>query len=164
MQRQRYAFAATFSAGLMMPIGYEFGFRKKLDVVATGPADWETPAFDLSGFIKRVNRLKAELPLLQGEGDLRAISLKPGGGSTEILILERRTERAPGQVAWVLVNRSRDRPAPVNHVPLTGAGAGADYMWHRMCRDENPPETRPAGETVVLDPAEVVLVAGPTAK
>ncbi|MEE8471544.1 MAG: hypothetical protein V3S82_00090, partial [Dehalococcoidia bacterium] len=154
---QRYAFAATFSAGLMMPIGYEFGFRKKLDVVATGPADWETPAFDLSGFIKRVNGLKAELPLLQGEGDFRPVRNGP-----YVLILERRTERAPGQVAWVLVNRSRDRPAPVKLDTLTGADQG--LVWHRLCRDENGPETRPAGETVVLDPAEVVLVAGPPPK
>jgi starch synthase (maltosyl-transferring) len=30
VQRQRYAFAAAFSAGVMMPIGYEFGFRTQV--------------------------------------------------------------------------------------------------------------------------------------
>ena len=35
VQRQRYAFAAAFSAGLMMPLGYEFGFRKRVNVVET---------------------------------------------------------------------------------------------------------------------------------
>ena len=41
--RQRYLFAAFFSAGLMMPMGYEFGFKKRLNVVETRPEDWETP-------------------------------------------------------------------------------------------------------------------------
>ena len=35
--RQRYLFAALFSSGVMMPIGYEFGWRRKLDVVTTRP-------------------------------------------------------------------------------------------------------------------------------
>src|SRR5262249_14145125 len=35
--RQRYAFAACFSAGLQMTVGYEFGFRRPLDVVRTRP-------------------------------------------------------------------------------------------------------------------------------
>ena len=50
IQRQRYAFAATFSAGVMMPIGYEFGFQKRLHVVETCPDDWEPPRFDLRCF------------------------------------------------------------------------------------------------------------------
>ena len=41
VQRQRYAFAAAFSAGVMMPIGYEFGFRRQVNVVETMPSDWE---------------------------------------------------------------------------------------------------------------------------
>ena len=35
--RQRYLFAAFFSTGLMIPIGYEFGFKKRLNVVQTRP-------------------------------------------------------------------------------------------------------------------------------
>lgn len=36
-----YLFTAFFSAGVMMPVGYEFGFRKKLHVVETRPNHWE---------------------------------------------------------------------------------------------------------------------------
>lgn len=152
VQRQRYAFAAVFSAGLMMPIGYEFGFRKKLDVVSTRPSDWETPAFDLQRFIKRVNRLKIEHPLLHGEGNLREIRNAP-----DVLVLVRQTEQAPGQAGWVLVNKGRDRPAPVTLEDI--ADIGPRHRLHRICRDESPPSGAPvSGKTVVLDPAEVMLL------
>ncbi|HSA12147.1 MAG TPA: alpha-amylase family glycosyl hydrolase [Candidatus Paceibacterota bacterium] len=56
--KQRYLFAALFSAGVMMPIGFEFGFRKPLHVVQSTPADWETPQVDLASYITSVNALK----------------------------------------------------------------------------------------------------------
>ncbi len=63
-----YLFAACFSSGLMMPIGYEFGFKHPLHVVKTRPEDWEEPNFDISGFIREVNMMKAEHPVLEEEG------------------------------------------------------------------------------------------------
>jgi starch synthase (maltosyl-transferring) len=66
--RQRYLFAAYFSTGLMMPIGYEYGFKKRLNVVETRPQDWETPTYDLTSFIKGVNRMKKTCPVLLEEG------------------------------------------------------------------------------------------------
>ena len=65
--KQRYLFTALFSAGLMMPIGYEFGFRKKLHVVQTRPEDWELTKIDLNSFVKKVNRIKATHPIFQEE-------------------------------------------------------------------------------------------------
>ena len=35
--KQKYLFTALFSSGVMMPIGFEFGFRKRLHVVKTRP-------------------------------------------------------------------------------------------------------------------------------
>ncbi len=66
--RQRYLFAAAFSTGVMMPIGYEFGFRRKLDVVTTRPTDWEEPLFDLTEFIADANAMKRDAPPLNEEG------------------------------------------------------------------------------------------------
>jgi starch synthase (maltosyl-transferring) len=57
--RQRYVLAALFSAGIMIPIGFEYGFRRRLHVVNTRPIDWETPAWDDTEFIRQVNALKA---------------------------------------------------------------------------------------------------------
>jgi starch synthase (maltosyl-transferring) len=65
--KQRYLFSAIFSAGLMMTMGYEFGFRRKPHVVKTRPSDWEETYVDLTLFIAKVNRMKAEHPLFQEE-------------------------------------------------------------------------------------------------
>jgi starch synthase (maltosyl-transferring) len=67
VMKQRYLFSALFSAGVMMPIGFEFGFRKSLHVVKTRPEDWETTDIDLCPFIKKVNLLKATHPVFQEE-------------------------------------------------------------------------------------------------
>jgi len=151
VQRQRYAFAALFSAGLMMPIGYEFGFRKKLDVVSTHPTDWETASFDLQRFIKSVNKLKIEHPLLHGEGKLKTVT-----SDRSILVLERRTEQASGQLAWVLVNKSKGKDV---RITLDGIALSPRHRLHRICRSENSsPELPVLGQTVVLDPAEVILL------
>jgi len=151
IQRQRYAFAASFSAGLMMPIGYEFGFRKKLDVVSTCPTDWEATSFDIQRFIKRVNELKIEHAVLHDEGELKtAIS------DSNILVLERRTGQSSSQLAWVLVNKSKGRHTTVN---LDGIAISPQHRLHRICRDENSsPELPVLGQTMVLDPAELVLL------
>ena len=61
--KRQYLFNALFSAGTMMPIGFEFGFRKRMHVVDSRPADWEQTGVDLSPFIKAVNRIKAENPV-----------------------------------------------------------------------------------------------------
>jgi starch synthase (maltosyl-transferring) len=65
--KQRYLFSALFSAGVMMPIGYEFGFSRRLHVVDTRPEDWESPAVDLTEFITQVNAIKSRHPLFQEE-------------------------------------------------------------------------------------------------
>ncbi len=56
--KQRYLFSALFSAGVMMPMGFEFGLRKQLHVIHTTPADWQPDGLDLREFITKVNALK----------------------------------------------------------------------------------------------------------
>jgi starch synthase (maltosyl-transferring) len=58
--KQRYFFASLFSAGSLLPMGYEFGFRKKLHVVNTRPEDWEETGIDLRDFIRKVNAVKKQ--------------------------------------------------------------------------------------------------------
>jgi starch synthase (maltosyl-transferring) len=154
VQRQRYAFAAAFSAGVMMPVGYEFGFRKQVNVVETQPSDWERRAWDLRPFVARVNRLKLRHPLLQGEGRLRA----PAGLEGDVLALERSVEgvRTPG---WIILNKNaandlgldlRDHPA--------AAALGEGYRLFRVCRDDAPEEGEPVPAELTLRRAEVVYV------
>ena len=66
--RQRYLFSAVFSSGVLMPMGYEYGFRRRLNVVGTRPEQWEPARFDLSDFIAATNAMRAELPTLNREG------------------------------------------------------------------------------------------------
>jgi starch synthase (maltosyl-transferring) len=56
--KQRYLLAALFSAGVMMPMGFEFGMRKALHVIDTTPADWQTDGIDLCSYVASVNRIK----------------------------------------------------------------------------------------------------------
>jgi starch synthase (maltosyl-transferring) len=70
---QRYAFAAAFSTGVMMPIGFEYGFRQGLHVVKTTPADWEPPGWDLTAAIAAIHRTKAALRPLNEEGPLTLV-------------------------------------------------------------------------------------------
>ncbi len=71
--KQRYLFSALFSSGVMMPIGYEFGFRNRLHVVQTRPEHWEEPAVDLTDFIASVNKIKADHPVFQEEGPIQKL-------------------------------------------------------------------------------------------
>ncbi len=65
--KQRYLFAALFSAGVMIPIGFEYGFRKRLNVINSTPGDWETTGVDLTSFITRVNAIKKRYPVFLEE-------------------------------------------------------------------------------------------------
>ena len=65
--KQRYLFSALCSAGVLMPIGFEFGFRKRFDVVKTTPDDWEQTGIDLTSFIASVNTIKRSHVIFQIE-------------------------------------------------------------------------------------------------
>jgi starch synthase (maltosyl-transferring) len=154
VQRQRYAFASLFSAGVMMPVGYEFGFKKSLDVVFTSPLDWEKPAFDLQHFIRRVNLLKLEQPFLQDEGHLRLVKVVDS-----LVVLERLNEQTPGKIGWILVNRSWDKPVSL---AVADIDVRANHRLYRVCKDDSPWEGVPLPEqTLTLDPAEVALISQP---
>ena len=72
--KQRYLFSAVFSSGVMMPMGFEFGFRKKLHVVKTRPSDWEETGIDLTSFITAVNRMKAMHVMFQEDAPTEMLS------------------------------------------------------------------------------------------
>jgi hypothetical protein len=88
----------------MMPIGYEFGFRRPLDVVDTSPEDWEEPAFDITDFITAVNRMKAETKVLNEEGPQERFT----PSDAPLVGLLRREEEGAGRAA-ALINPDRDQ-------------------------------------------------------
>jgi starch synthase (maltosyl-transferring) len=96
--KQRYLFAALFSSGVMMPIGYEYGFQRRLHVVETRPEHWETAAFDLSDFIRHVNKIKCEFPLFQEESMLQRLDHP----NPNLLMLWKASTQGHGQALLVL--------------------------------------------------------------
>ena len=56
-----------------MPVGYEYGFHRELNVVKTRPEDWEQPSFDITDFIRTANDLKRSTPILQVDGETEAL-------------------------------------------------------------------------------------------
>lgn len=96
--RQRYLFTALFGSGVMIPMGFEFGFRKRLDVVTTVPGDWEQPNLDLRGFIRQVNDIKDQVPLFAGEGRIDRLDYP----DPSILVLRKHAVNGPGQALLVL--------------------------------------------------------------
>lgn len=96
--RQRYLFTALFSTGVMIPIGFEYGFRKRLDVVTTTPDDWEQPNIDITGFIGQVNAIKDQVPLLDAEGRIERLDHP----DPAILVLRKHAVDGPGQALLVI--------------------------------------------------------------
>ncbi|HWC11815.1 MAG TPA: alpha-amylase family glycosyl hydrolase [Acidimicrobiales bacterium] len=97
--KQRYLLAALFSAGCMMPIGYEFGFRRDMHVVHTRPTDWEATGVDLCGYIGAVNALKRNHAVFGEEGPTAVLS-SPGDA---VLVLWKASTTA-SQEALVFLN------------------------------------------------------------
>ncbi len=75
---RHYMFAASFSSGVMMPIGYEYGFTHPLHVVDTNPDQWEPARFDISRQIAAINAMKAENKSLCAEGPVHRIDSPTG--------------------------------------------------------------------------------------
>jgi starch synthase (maltosyl-transferring) len=117
----RAAFAAFFSAGWMMPMGYEWGWRAKPDVVASRPTDREEAQFDISDFVTRLNRIKAETPALNDEGSQRRLT--PADSPVVALL---RLTPDEGQAALLVLNTDPVNPARVDvNRMLKDAGIGA---------------------------------------
>ncbi|MCP5420892.1 MAG: alpha-amylase [Gammaproteobacteria bacterium] len=119
--KQRYLLAALFSSGVMMPIGYEFGFRKRLNVVNTQPSDWEKASFDLQDFITQVNALKKNQAIFQGENPTRIVRTQQPG----VLMMWKGSE-SHHQEALLVFNKNTLRPQRFqadNLNTLIGSGA-----------------------------------------
>lgn len=96
--RQAYVFAAFFSAGLLMPMGFEYGLANKLDVIHTRPQEWQDQHYDLTQFITQVNAMKRGCPVLQEEGPIRRLTRV----GRPVVLLRKTSETHPGQVAALI--------------------------------------------------------------
>ncbi len=121
--RQAYAFAAAYSTGVLMPMGFEYGWARRLAVVIGEVTAPEPRRFDLSGFIAEVNAAKRAIPALNEEGPQRLLQT----GNPELVILDRQTESG-GDRALIAVNRDRRRAHDIAsdlEISLDQFGGGA---------------------------------------
>lgn len=82
-QKNRYVFAAVFSKGLLMPIGYEYGSSRRLHVIESRPEHFNEQKWDIHEWITEVNKFKISQECLRDEGQWRALY----GYDTNILFL-----------------------------------------------------------------------------
>ena len=101
----RYLFASIFSAGIMIPIGYEYGFTKKLDVVKTTPKDWGKINFNISSEIKEINHFKKKYICLNEDGEIVHYQY----GDLNILVL-RKTNLKENQQILLIYNKDWNNP------------------------------------------------------
>lgn len=153
--RQRYLFAAFFSTGLMLPMGFEFGFKKNLYVVKTRPLDWETPTYDLTDFITRVHRLKAGCPVLLEEGPMLRVSPK----DEPVVALLKGRDREPGRVL-ALIN-TLPEPQTAAFPDLPGWLGKPTRAWQDLWPENKPFKPKPSRE-ISLAPLEVRLLFNPS--
>jgi len=147
--RQAYAFAAAYSTGVLMPMGFEYGWERALDVVTTRNDEPARNRFDLSGFIAEVNAMKRIMPALNEEGPQRLLSSR----GDLLVALERQTENGEDRT-FILVNRHQSEPreAPLERL----AGTGLALTDVSPCRPTGV-EARIGGKLVVEPLAVRVL-------
>ncbi|HMP83863.1 MAG TPA: alpha-amylase family glycosyl hydrolase [Verrucomicrobiota bacterium] len=103
--KQRYLFTALFASGVMMPMGFEFGFRNKLHVVKTRPTDWEQTQTDLTSFIQGVNLVRKSNPVFLEDAPTEILHCD----NPNILFLWKGSLRAK-QEALIVLNKDIHHP------------------------------------------------------
>ncbi len=100
--KQHYLYTTLVTSGVLIPIGFEYGFKKDLHVVHTNPYDYEGASYDLTDFIRDVNKLKMHYPALQddgrlevkdaGHGSVLALVKNSAGTNQRVLLIFNRTD------------------------------------------------------------------------
>ncbi len=149
--RFRYLFAAFFSTGVMIPIGYEFGFDRAFDVVMTRPDHWQQPRFDISAFIAEVNAMKAGVPALNEEGPERAVWAERGA----VALLRRADAGTSAALALLNAGETEMRVDAGELLRTLDDAAGLlDVTPHAVRRSLS------AHERIMLRPRELRVFAG----
>ncbi|GJD54233.1 maltotransferase domain-containing protein [Methylobacterium dankookense] len=160
--RARYALAAFFSAGVLMPIGYEWGYRRRLHVVDTTPAYRESDTgIDISAAIAAINRLRAELPAANVEG--AQASLSAPDSDVVALIRYDTGHHASARSAVLVLYNPTSRPLPVDAGTLIARTGGLLGPFVDRTPEAEPIAFHP-GSAIDLAPGELRIIAAEAAK
>jgi starch synthase (maltosyl-transferring) len=149
VQKMRYVFGAVFSTALFMPMGYEYGAKKRIDVVLGSPDNVEDPQWDLSEWIKDINALKLETPLFCEEGSWKALT----GYEEQFLFLEKKSDRS-NDSALICVNKNME-----GETVLLAASLPEELKaYKKMLRPlSNPKIEADIPQDLVLSPADLII-------
>ena len=143
-------------------MGYEYGFRRRLDPVRTTPEDWHSQRaeaeIDLTGFLAEANAFKRDTTVLGTAGPLRRVSA-PNGRVVGLLRLDAGSTLAAGSEALTLVNPDLARPDGIDLGPLLTAAGGRIAAFADQTPGV-PPLPFVAGTPITLDPLGVRLFVG----
>ena len=150
--RQAYAFAACFSTGVMMPMGYEFGWRERCDVVRSRAVPAEAKRFDLSPFIAAINAMKRQVPALNEEGP--QLRLTPADDPVVAL-----ARRMPGGGEWAfsLINTDGEQAQELDLDALLDAVDGQELVLTEVTPGAGD---HGIGLRIVVDPLELRVLRG----
>ncbi|GAB4375020.1 MAG: hypothetical protein Kow0042_20100 [Calditrichia bacterium] len=151
--QMRYLFSVLFSTGVMMPIGFEFGFQKPLHVVRTRPQDWEKPSIDLQEFIRDANQLKIRYPVFAQESLLETVECGNPG-----VFAFRKISADNHQVGLVILNKDLQAPQQFrikNLSEILERPQTTEFARGRPTRSGFSDEFEG-----ILSPAEVIVMVG----
>ena len=149
VQKSRYAFAALFSKGLLMPMGFEFGAITRIDVVHGTPRDVDPPQWDLTKWISAMNRFKLTVPVLSEEGCWRPLT----DYGCPCLFLEKASDLGNKPV-YLCVNKNATAPVTID-TPMIPNEVRRCTKMHTLM--ELPIREDAVPKAFLLDPAEIVL-------
>jgi starch synthase (maltosyl-transferring) len=133
--KQKYLFSACFSSAVMMPLGFEFGFRKRPHVVRTRPSDWEETGIDLRNFIKSVNALKSSAPILNIDAKTVAVA----SGNPDVLLLLKSSESSSERLLLVM-NKDMENSIAFNEISVRVIFGTAGQVRNITPEGMNEPE------------------------
>lgn len=149
----RYGLAAFFSTGVLLPIGYEWGYRRKLHVVETTPGDREDTGIDISGRIGAINELKARIPAANLEGAARLLSA-PGAPYLALLRIDAGHPIAAKSALLVLANPGEEALS-LDTASLLARTGGVFAPFLDRTPGGTPPVTLEPGQSLLLGPREM---------
>ena len=155
--RARYMLAALFSSGVLMPMGFEWGYRTKFDVARTTRDDREDTGIDISADILAINQLRGNLRAANVEGRQLRLS-PPGRGYLALLRYDAQDRAKAGEAMLVLANTGSE-PRRIAALDILAEMPDISMTFREATPASQERELRPA-DLVVLEPAAVRVFSG----
>ena len=112
--KQHYLMTTLISSGVLILLGFEYGFMKKPHVVHTHPHDYEGAHYDLTDYIREVNSLKRGHRVFAEDNRVERLD----SGDDGVLALRKAT--LDGKEAGLLLFNLTDGRKTVDLASLTG--------------------------------------------